>query len=298
MRVEPVTLILTALAAGASAGVLDGLKGDVKEKARAAYARLHGLAGKRVSGRPHGELALAEYQSAPQKWEGLLAAELRDAGAAQDADLVAAAKALMELIDQPGARSGKYTVIIKGSAGFQVGDGNVQVNQGGQWVGDQIIFPVSPPGRPDRVDASLVGRWECVASAGYVTRDIRGPWDLSGSYFVRFGADGRGRADYANWRVSVKLAGRSRAALLGGAFELVVDGGREFTCSTDGRSYQETPDPFVGNVRCTLGGIRLKEAEAGFRLPPPTNCNYMVTGDMLALYSDTWRKDYRRCGPG
>jgi hypothetical protein len=71
---EPVTLILAALAAGASAGVLDALKDDVKEKARAAYAKLRGLAKKRVSGRPHGELALAEYESAPQKWEGLLTA--------------------------------------------------------------------------------------------------------------------------------------------------------------------------------------------------------------------------------
>ncbi len=126
---EPVTLILMALAAGASAGALDALKDDVKEKARAAYAKLHGLVRKRVSGRPHGELALAEYESAPQKWEGLLTAELTEAGAAQDDDLVAAAKALMELIDASGAKSGKYNVTIKGSKGVQVGDGNVQVNK-------------------------------------------------------------------------------------------------------------------------------------------------------------------------
>jgi roadblock/LC7 domain-containing protein len=126
---EPVTLILTALAAGVTTGALDALKDDVKEKVKAAYARLRGLAEKRVSGRPHGELALAEYDSAPQKWEGLLAAELTEAGAAHDDDLVAAAKALMDLVDQPGARSGKYNVTIKGSEGVQVGDSNVQVNK-------------------------------------------------------------------------------------------------------------------------------------------------------------------------
>jgi hypothetical protein len=126
---EPVTLILSALAAGAGAGALDALKDDLKEKARAAYARLRDLAGKRVSGRPNGELALAEYVSAPQQWEGLLAAELSAAGAAQDDELVTAAKALMELIDQPGARSGKYTVTVMSSRGVQVGDGNVQVNK-------------------------------------------------------------------------------------------------------------------------------------------------------------------------
>jgi hypothetical protein len=73
-------------------------------------------------------LALAEYDSAPQKWEGLLTAELTEAGAAQDDDLVGAAKALMEIIDQAGAKSGKYNLTIKDSKGVQVGDGNVQFN--------------------------------------------------------------------------------------------------------------------------------------------------------------------------
>jgi RIP homotypic interaction motif len=126
---EPVTLIMTALAAGASAGTLDALKDSMKEKVKAAYAKLHSLANKRVSGRPHGELALAEYESAPQKWEGLLTAELTEAGAAHDDDLVAAAKAFMKLVDQSGAKSGKYNVTIEGSKGVQVGDGNFQVNK-------------------------------------------------------------------------------------------------------------------------------------------------------------------------
>jgi hypothetical protein len=126
---EPVTLILAALAAGASAGTLDALKDDVREKAKAAYARLRGLAGKRLAGRTHGELALKEYASAPQKWEGLLGAELTEAGAADDAVLAAAAKALMELVDQAGAGAGKYNVTIKDAKGVQVGDGNIQVNR-------------------------------------------------------------------------------------------------------------------------------------------------------------------------
>jgi hypothetical protein len=104
---EPVTLILTALAAGTSAGALDALKDDAKEKVKAAYRKLH----------------------APQKWEGLLTAELTEAGAAQDDDLVAAAKTLLELVDQSGAKSGKYNVTIKDSHGVQVGDGNFQVNK-------------------------------------------------------------------------------------------------------------------------------------------------------------------------
>jgi len=71
------------------------------------------MAGESVCDRPHGELALAEYASPPQKWEGLLAAELTEAGTAQDEDLAAAAKALMVHVDQPGAKSDKYNVTIK-----------------------------------------------------------------------------------------------------------------------------------------------------------------------------------------
>jgi hypothetical protein len=137
---EPVTLILAALTAGASAGALDALKDDAKDKAKAAYAKLQGLVKKRVSGRPHAELALAEYDSAPLKWEGLLTAELTEAGAAQDADLLSAAKALMELIDQAGARSGKYAVTISDSRGVQVGDGNTQVNHFGVTAGRDAYY--------------------------------------------------------------------------------------------------------------------------------------------------------------
>lgn len=126
---EPITLIVTALAAGASAGAFDVLKDNAKETANTAYAKLRGLARKRVAGRPDGELALERHGAAPQKWEAVLTDELTVAGAANDAELVTAAKALMELIDEAGAKSGKYNVTIKDSKGVQVGDGNVQVNR-------------------------------------------------------------------------------------------------------------------------------------------------------------------------
>lgn len=125
---EPITLIVTALAAGASAGAIDALKDNAKEMARTAYAKLRGLAQKRIAGRPDGELALERHEAAPQKWEAALTDELTAAGAAEDAELVTAAKAFIDLIDQAGAKSGKYNVTIKDSKGVQVGDRNVQVN--------------------------------------------------------------------------------------------------------------------------------------------------------------------------
>ena len=71
---------------------------------------------------------LAEHQAAPQTWEAPLAAELSAVGADGDADLVAAAQALMSLIDEAGSRAGKYAVTVRDSQGVQVGDHNTQTN--------------------------------------------------------------------------------------------------------------------------------------------------------------------------
>ena len=49
-------------------------------------------------------------------------------GAEHDTDLVAAAQALMSLMDKAGARAGKYTVDTRGAYGVQVGDHNRQDN--------------------------------------------------------------------------------------------------------------------------------------------------------------------------
>lgn len=75
------------------------MKDATKAGIQAAYAKLRGLAKRRVARQPDGELALERHETSPQKWESLLTAELTEAGAAGDADLVAAAKALMELLD-------------------------------------------------------------------------------------------------------------------------------------------------------------------------------------------------------
>jgi len=125
---DPITLIVTALAAGAAAALQDGTKDAVK----AAYARLRDRVKRRVNGRPDAELALERHEGAPKKWEGLLTAELTEAGAADDAEVVDAAQALMKLIDEAGARAGEYNVTIHGGQGIQVGGHNTQVNRFGE----------------------------------------------------------------------------------------------------------------------------------------------------------------------
>jgi hypothetical protein len=121
---DPVTLIVTALATGAASALQDGASAVVKD----AYARLRALVTRRFAGRPKGELVLAEHETAPQTWEKPLVAELSASGAEGDADLVAAAQALMNLVDEAGSRSGKYLVTIHSSQGVQVGDHNTQTN--------------------------------------------------------------------------------------------------------------------------------------------------------------------------
>ena len=121
---DPVTLIVTALATGAASALQDGASSAIKD----AYARVMALAKKRFANRPKGELVLAEHQAAPQTWEAPLAAELSAAGAEDDADLVVAAQAVMNLVDEAGSRAGKYAVTVRDSQGVQVGDHNMQTN--------------------------------------------------------------------------------------------------------------------------------------------------------------------------
>jgi hypothetical protein len=124
-------MIVTALAAGASAGVIEGLTDNVKDAAKAAYVKLHDLVQRRFHGNAGAELILAEHQADPATYEAPLTKKLAEAGAADDADLVAAAKALMDLVDQAGARAGKYNVKIDNSEGVYIGDSGIQINRFG-----------------------------------------------------------------------------------------------------------------------------------------------------------------------
>lgn len=122
---DPVTLIVTALTAGAALGLKDTTSAAVKD----AYRSLKALAARRLAGRRDGELVLARHEEAPQAWEGPLVAELTAVGAADDANLAAAAQSLLSLVDEAGWRAGKYAVQVQGSQGVQVGDRNIQHNR-------------------------------------------------------------------------------------------------------------------------------------------------------------------------
>ena len=124
---DPVTLIVTALAAGAASALQD----DAKSAVSSALARLRALAGSRLSARPAGQVVLAQHEQAPDVYGTPLEHELTQAGAAADPELVNAARELMKLLDAVGSAAGRYTVTVQDSSGVQVGDHNTQVNHFG-----------------------------------------------------------------------------------------------------------------------------------------------------------------------
>jgi hypothetical protein len=121
---DSVQLVTAALTAGAAAGSRDVASSAVRD----AYAGLRSVVQRCLAGRHAGEVALAEHERDPAAWQAPLQARLRDAGAGNDADLTAAAQALMALLDPRGTQAGKYVVSIHGAQGVQVGDHNIQHN--------------------------------------------------------------------------------------------------------------------------------------------------------------------------
>ena len=121
---DPVTLVETALAAGAGLGVKDTASSAVKD----AYGSLKALVKKRFTGRPDTEMMLAKHERSPDTWKLPLATELQEAGAARDEELIAAARTLMTLLDETGSRAGKYAVDVRDSYGVMIGDNGIQYN--------------------------------------------------------------------------------------------------------------------------------------------------------------------------
>jgi hypothetical protein len=122
--VDPVSLIIAALAAGAVAGAQTTAAEAVKD----AYTGLKAMVRRRLTGRTAGEVALQQHETKPQQWAPALEAELIGARAGDDAAAVEAAQRLMSLLDPAGSQAGKYLVDLRGSQGVQVGDHNSQTN--------------------------------------------------------------------------------------------------------------------------------------------------------------------------
>jgi hypothetical protein len=121
---DPVSLVLGALAAGAGTGVTDVASSAITD----AYQSLKQALGRWFKDTPGAELALREHASDPVTWEAPLAKAVRESGAAGDEAVVLAAQQLLALVEAPGTRTGKYVSDVRDSPGTVIGD-NAYVTQ-------------------------------------------------------------------------------------------------------------------------------------------------------------------------
>lgn len=122
VAIEAVELIVSAMTAGAVAGVKDTASAAVKDT----YASLQSGVRRLLRRNDASEdvSMLETYAGAPDEHRDDLIAALTAAGAGEDAELVAAAQAVLAAVDPPGLEAGKYNVRVQDSQGVQIGDGN------------------------------------------------------------------------------------------------------------------------------------------------------------------------------
>jgi hypothetical protein len=114
---DPITLIVAALAAGAAAGMGDTASQAVKD----AYAGLKALIKRRFAGNAKAEETLADHETDPETYEKPLAKELKVAGVQDDQEIVRAAEELLKKADEAGIKT-KYHVQVRGGKVGIIGD--------------------------------------------------------------------------------------------------------------------------------------------------------------------------------
>jgi hypothetical protein len=107
---DPITLIVAALAAGASAGLGDTATQAIKD----AYAGLKALIKRRFAGNAKAEATLADHEADPETYEKPLAKQLEAAGAQDDQEILQMAEELLKKADKAGIKT-KYHVQVSGS---------------------------------------------------------------------------------------------------------------------------------------------------------------------------------------
>ncbi|MEA2710612.1 MAG: hypothetical protein QOF78_3213 [Phycisphaerales bacterium] len=123
---EPVTLILTALVAGAAAALKDSASDAVKSAYEALKAKLR----PKLAPFPGSDAALDHLAEEPDAYRPLLESAVRKSGAADDADIREAAELLLAKAgaDSRGAIS---NVTVNDSRGTIVGHGaKLEYNEG------------------------------------------------------------------------------------------------------------------------------------------------------------------------
>lgn len=117
---DPVTLIVSAIVAGVTAGATDVAKTAVKDTYNLFMNRLK----KKFTGKEDVQEALAGVEKKPESKarQAVLEEEMAGLDIANDEELLKLAQAVLEKLDEPGAQAGKYNIHISGSQGIVIGD--------------------------------------------------------------------------------------------------------------------------------------------------------------------------------
>jgi hypothetical protein len=120
---DPVTVIVTALASGAAAAAKETAAEAIKD----AYQGLRSLLQRKFAGQPVAELTLSKHADKPEVWEAPLKEALTDIGAELDEAIIAAAQQLLALLNPQEAPKGTYHLHIAGNAQGVVQGDHAQV---------------------------------------------------------------------------------------------------------------------------------------------------------------------------
>ncbi len=116
---DPVSLIETALVAGAAASTQDTANQAIKD----AYSGLKTLLRRLFAEKPRAQDILNEYEADHETYEKPLKKLLIETRAEQDADLLAAAEHVMQLTQPQQLGMGKFTIQNTGTVqGQNIGD--------------------------------------------------------------------------------------------------------------------------------------------------------------------------------
>lgn len=114
-------MVITALAAGAGAGVKDTATTVVKD----AYAGLKGVLAERFRGRHEAEIALREHETSPETWRASLTGYVQEVGV--DGEMLLLAQRLLE-----ATKGISYPITTDTIQGLQQGNYNTQTNTFGR----------------------------------------------------------------------------------------------------------------------------------------------------------------------
>jgi primosomal replication protein N len=125
-QMDPVSLIVSALIGGLTAGLTDTAKAATKDMYDALKARLM----KKAEANEDAQDAIAKIEKQPDSKarQELLKEELAKLPLDKDEELLRLAQSLLNALKESGDRAGKYNVDVQNSQGIVVGD-NANVNQ-------------------------------------------------------------------------------------------------------------------------------------------------------------------------